>query len=329
DLCGFEITDFANHDDIGVLAQDGAQCICKGQINSGIDLCLADAWQVILDRVFDCQNIGGRSVQAPQRRIQGGGLATSGWACYQEDAVGLPDQGVEALQDVWSHAQSFEFESSCLLVQQTQHGPLSMPGRQGRDPHIYRPPPYPQRNSAVLRKAFFGDVEVGHDLDAGNQCIVQGPARIDNIAQGAVYPIANYRMGFEWLDMYVTGAVPCCLREQCIDHSDDRCVVAGFKQVFNFGNILHETIKVHFICCSIDDLGCVAGLCISSRQQCVQLVVTDRSNGQGTMATAYFGQCPGWGPFGDGQCRARGASLDQTALGPGPGVRQARNHGDP
>ena len=43
DLRGFEVTDFADHDDIGILAQDGAQQGGEGQADLRFDLNLVDA----------------------------------------------------------------------------------------------------------------------------------------------------------------------------------------------------------------------------------------------------------------------------------------------
>ena len=52
DLRGLEIADFTDHDDVRVLAQDGTQGLGEGQVDFGIDLGLADAVQLVLDRVF-------------------------------------------------------------------------------------------------------------------------------------------------------------------------------------------------------------------------------------------------------------------------------------
>ena len=50
DLRGFEVADFADHHHVRVLAQDGAQAAREGHFDLGVDLGLADAVDVVLDR---------------------------------------------------------------------------------------------------------------------------------------------------------------------------------------------------------------------------------------------------------------------------------------
>jgi hypothetical protein len=75
DLRGFEVADFADHDHVRVLAQDGAQGLGKGQVDLGIDLGLADAGQFVLDRVFHRHDVALAGVQALQAR------RTAWWSC--------------------------------------------------------------------------------------------------------------------------------------------------------------------------------------------------------------------------------------------------------
>ena len=53
DLRGFQIADFADHDDIGVLPQDGAQQAGESQADLRPNLDLVDAGKLIFDRVLD------------------------------------------------------------------------------------------------------------------------------------------------------------------------------------------------------------------------------------------------------------------------------------
>ena len=74
-LRGFKIANLTNHDDVGILSQDGAQGFGKGQINFGIDLRLPHACQFIFNRVFHRHDVAAGSVQTLERGIQGGGFA--------------------------------------------------------------------------------------------------------------------------------------------------------------------------------------------------------------------------------------------------------------
>ncbi|MNN53717.1 hypothetical protein D3C81_1684890 [compost metagenome] len=59
DVRSLPVTDFAHHDHVRVLAQDGAQATGEGHVDLGVHLGLADAGQVILDRVLDGEDIAG------------------------------------------------------------------------------------------------------------------------------------------------------------------------------------------------------------------------------------------------------------------------------
>jgi hypothetical protein len=122
-----------------------------------------------------------------KRGVQRGGLAGACRPRDQDDAVRLGDQVLEALQHLALHAHGFQAQLAFGLVQQPQHGPLAMGAGQRRDPHIHRTGADAQRDASVLRQAFFGDVQVGHDLQARDQRRVQGAVGLHHLAQRAVH----------------------------------------------------------------------------------------------------------------------------------------------
>ena len=79
-LCCFSITHFANHDDVRVLPQDGAQGIGEAQANLLVHLNLVNALQLILDRLFDRDDLVRACVQLGQRGVKRGGFARAGGA---------------------------------------------------------------------------------------------------------------------------------------------------------------------------------------------------------------------------------------------------------
>ena len=52
DLCGLQVADFTDHDDIRVLAHNGPQRVGKGQPDLWLDLDLVDALHLVFHRVF-------------------------------------------------------------------------------------------------------------------------------------------------------------------------------------------------------------------------------------------------------------------------------------
>ena len=63
------IADFADDEDIRVLAQNGAQAVGKGHIHLLVDLHLIDPRNIIFHRVLQRYNIAGRSITLLQRGI--------------------------------------------------------------------------------------------------------------------------------------------------------------------------------------------------------------------------------------------------------------------
>ena len=59
DLRGLEVADLADHHHVRVLAQDGAQAARESHLDLGVHLRLADAVDVVLDRVLDRHDVAG------------------------------------------------------------------------------------------------------------------------------------------------------------------------------------------------------------------------------------------------------------------------------
>jgi hypothetical protein len=105
DLRGLRVADLADHHHVRVLAQDRAQAACKGHLDFGVDLGLADAVDVILDRVLDRHDVAGAVVDALERGVERRGLAGTRRAGDQDDAVRLVDQVVEHALHPRLHAE--------------------------------------------------------------------------------------------------------------------------------------------------------------------------------------------------------------------------------
>ncbi|MCY1556586.1 hypothetical protein D9M68_933460 [compost metagenome] len=81
---------------------------------------------MVLDRVFDREDIARTVIQADQTGIQRCGLARTGGAGDQQDAVGLTQGRLHRPAIPGTHAQALQIEASGLLVEQAQHHPLAI-----------------------------------------------------------------------------------------------------------------------------------------------------------------------------------------------------------
>ncbi len=70
DFCGFVVADLAHHDDIRILAQDGAQHPRKIEPDTGMHLHLTDALKTVFHGIFHGENLALYTVDLIQCRIQ-------------------------------------------------------------------------------------------------------------------------------------------------------------------------------------------------------------------------------------------------------------------
>ena len=89
--CGFDIADFADHDDIGVLAEERFERFGEGHPDFFVHLCLCDTIEVVFDGVFDGGDVFGCFVHLAEGGVERCGFARASWSCDEDDAVGLGD----------------------------------------------------------------------------------------------------------------------------------------------------------------------------------------------------------------------------------------------
>ncbi len=259
DLYRLQVADLPDHDHIRVLTQDRAEPAGKGHVDLGVDLRLADAVQIVFDGVLHREDVAAAVVEPHQRRVQGGGLARTGRAGDQHDAVGTIDDALHGLVVSVAHAQLTQLETTGLLVQQTQHHPFAMPGRQGRDPYVHCPAHQSQADAAVLGQAFLGNVQLGHDLDPRDERGMQLPARAHDVTQRPVDAEAHQRIGLEGFDMDVRGVLLDRLGQQGVDQTDDGRLILGLQQVFRLGQGLGHRHQIGVLAQPFDELHGIVG----------------------------------------------------------------------
>jgi len=134
---GLAVADFADHDNIGILPQNRPQTLGESHFHFGVNLGLADAVQIKFDGVFHRQNIARAFVQPVDYGVQTGGFTGTGRAGHQDNAVRVRDHFLNRIQLGIGHADLFEIELVGLFVQQPQHDPFAMTGRQRGHPHVH------------------------------------------------------------------------------------------------------------------------------------------------------------------------------------------------
>jgi hypothetical protein len=245
DLRGFEIADLADHDHVRVLAQDGAQRLGKTEVDLGIDLRLADAGQLVLDRVFHRHDVA--AVLASSRLSAAYSVVVlpepvgpvtrmmpCGWAisCSKRCSVSpcMPTASRLSLLSLLSSRRSTARSPWALGSVLTRTSTARVPMRR-----LMRP---------SCGRRFSADVELGHDLQARDQRRVQRAVGLHHFAQRAVDPEAHAGVALVGLDVDVAGAVARGLRQQALSMRMMGASSAGFQQVFDRGQLLHHARQV-------------------------------------------------------------------------------------
>ena len=87
DVGRLAVADFADHDDVRILAHDMPQAGGEGQPDLRIDVDLIDAVHLVFDGVFDGDDLFIGQIDALQRGVERGGFAAAGGAGDEKDAV--------------------------------------------------------------------------------------------------------------------------------------------------------------------------------------------------------------------------------------------------
>ena len=232
DLGGFAVADFADHDHVGILAQNRAQPRSESQPDFRIDLGLADPVDRVFDRILDRQDIALAIVEPAQRGIQRGGLARSGRPGDQDDPVGIGERAAQQLFGRRIEPEVREIEPGVLLVEQAQHHPLARAAGQRRDAHVDQLAAERQSDPPVLRHAPFGDVEPGHDLDPADQHRRDVRRHPQLFLQHPVDPHPHHQRGLVRLDVDIRDALAQPFGDQAVDQADRGGIVGAVEQVF-------------------------------------------------------------------------------------------------
>src|SRR5688572_20337738 len=173
DLRGLFVADLTDHDLVRIVAEDRAQTAREREALLLVDRDLRDAAQLILDRVFDGDDLVFGRLDLGERRVKSGRLTGTGRTGDQHHSVRLLDELAEAGQHPLVEAENvqakvLELLRHRLLVEDTDDRVFAVCGRNDRNAEVDGAAGDAQLEATVLRHALLRDVQLRHDLDAGN-----------------------------------------------------------------------------------------------------------------------------------------------------------------
>src|SRR6266849_1027844 len=212
DLRGFLVADFADHDFVRVVAEDGAQTAGEGETLFFVDGNLGDAAKLVFDGGFDSDDFVFVGFDFVDGGVERGGFAGTGRAGDQHHAVGLANVAAEAAgffgreaDDI--EAEAMEFFGKGFLVQHGKNGVFAVAGGADGNAQVNVAAFVFHAEAAVLRDAAFGDVQVAENLDAGeNGGVPFLGDGLHSVLKDAVNAVLDGYFSIAGLDVNVTGA---------------------------------------------------------------------------------------------------------------------------
>src|SRR5215469_3016888 len=211
DLRRLRIADLPHHDLVRIVPQDRAQPAGKSEALFLVDGYLQHARQLVLDRVFDGDDLVAPGLRLGDGRVERRSLAAAGGSGDQQHAVGQRAQPAQLFDDVTLEAQHVQPQAAHLgerlLVEDTQHGIFAEDARDDRYAEVDRPSVHGDLEAPVLRDAPLGDIELGHHLDARDDLLSQlDAADGGDVRQHAVEAVAHHQPDGARLEVNVARA---------------------------------------------------------------------------------------------------------------------------
>ncbi len=139
-------------------------------------------------------------------------------------------------------AEAFEVQQTDVAaVEYAHHDAFAVDGWQRRDAEVDVLAKHPETNPAVLGQTALGDIELGHELDAGNYSSAHLARRRFDGIHHAINSNADAQLVFHRLDVNVTGAAFDGARNEQVHHANDggfEREVAKMLGVFQIAEIL-------------------------------------------------------------------------------------------
>jgi len=167
DFRSLQVANFADHDDVRVLAQKRAQCRSKSQSDLGVDVDLVDTWEIDFGRIFGRRDIAVFGVQNIETRIQRYGLAATRGTSHQDHALGFGEVAQIGFPLHRFVAERIDAQHGAGRIEDTRDDLFAEQRRAGADAEVDRAGfRQAHLDASVLGDASLCDVESRHDLEA-------------------------------------------------------------------------------------------------------------------------------------------------------------------
>src|SRR5262245_39603212 len=204
DVRGFKVSDFTDHNDIGVLAHYMTKPFCESEADLGIDMNLIDPVHLIFDRILDRDDLAVGDIDSLESTIKCCALTAACGSGDEENTVRFGRHLTHFFVKVVGESQSAKVNQRGIRpVENTHDDAFSVHRRQRRNAKVDFFSQHLELDASILRKPPLSNIEFGHQLDARNDRGSQRIRRSVHILQHAIHAVAQTQLLLKGLDMNV------------------------------------------------------------------------------------------------------------------------------
>jgi hypothetical protein len=262
DFGGFDVADFADEDDIGVMAEDAAEAGGEGEADVFAGLDLGDALELVFDGILDGDDFAFAVVGMGEGGVEGGGFAAAGGAGEEDHALGEAGEIGEEGFLVGFHAELAHVQEEVLAAEDPEADGLAVFGGDDGDAEVVFFAGGFHGDATVVGESFFGDIEAGHDFQARDDGAVElaevgGDGDVLEQAVDAIFEADGGGIGFE---VDIGGLEAEGFEEDLVDEISDGGIDGGvFDRRFDVeDDLLVELVQPAFGAQALDGFGAEA-----------------------------------------------------------------------
>ncbi len=165
-LCDLRIADLADHDDVGILPEEGAKHGRERIARAAVHGNLCDARHRTLHRILDADDVRAPRPEVPERGVEGRGLAGAGGTRDQNQTVRPCQRPFEPQQRVGVVSKAVERLQGAMAVDDPHDQLFPVHGGHAREPDVDTPAVHIDPEGPVLRLVPDGNVRAPQDLES-------------------------------------------------------------------------------------------------------------------------------------------------------------------
>ena len=227
DRRGLPVPHLPHHDDVRILAEDGAEPGLEGEVRLGVHLPLGHPVEVVFDRVLQGDDVPLRALDLVEDRVERRGLPRAGRPHGEQHAAVPAHLRPQRHDHERGHPQGLEGAHGAVAVEHAQHALLPVLGGEGGHPEAQLHAVEQQLERAVLGHPPLGDVHLAEDLDPLHHREAELVQHARALLEHTVDAVAHPQVVLPWLEVEVARPLLDRPLQELVDQRDRALLFDG------------------------------------------------------------------------------------------------------